>query len=141
MKSEIYSKLEMLIHLDKIFDSVTNELTSFWGDDDIPLTIYASKIALTLVEKWDCIENEARINVFSYIEEFLNDDSNLLQEIICTGFLERLMNDASAERIDFYLLAEYLGDKSLAYCRAYNEFTGNFQHMPIVVSQNENQND
>ena len=62
--------------------------------------------------------------VLELIEIGLEKGTEPLRVAICTGFLERLLAEASAGRLPFGVLAPWLGARSLEYCREWDRFTG-----------------
>lgn len=109
---DLYSKFKL--EYDNMHD--------IWGDD-FPLTVLSSNYAKIVVESWINISNEKLLKIFEYVETLLNKDSEKLKDIICTGFLERLMHEVSEGKIEYIHLLNYLGSESKKYCDAYNSFT------------------
>ena len=85
------------------------------------LTCYAEDI---LNMSYITIEKQQKIEkIFSVIEFFLNEGDNNVKDASATCFLENLLNDASSGRVKSEMFVHYLGIKSIAYCKAWDEFT------------------
>jgi hypothetical protein len=62
--------------------------------------------------------------VFALIEELMTEGSTRVHEAAATCFLENLQNYVSSGLIPAESFVHLLGEKSRAYCRAWDEFTG-----------------
>lgn len=62
--------------------------------------------------------------VFNTIEQCLTEGDKLVREAVTTGLLEALLSESDDGRLDFKLISNYLGSKTLEYCRAWDQFTG-----------------
>jgi hypothetical protein len=62
--------------------------------------------------------------VLRLLEDALETGSEELRDLVCTGFLERLMTEASFGRFQFVDIDSSLGPRSRAYCHAWDRFTG-----------------
>lgn len=76
--------------------------------------------------------SDEELTIYAFVEEIRvlyskypeKTDENLLDNAVCTCFLENLLNDASAGGISYSRFIPHLGEKSKEYCRAWDEFTG-----------------
>lgn len=72
-----------------------------------------------------CTANREKTReVFSLIELFLNKGDKDVKDAATTNFLENLINYTSSGRLKPEQFIHYLGPKSKAYCKAWDEFTG-----------------
>jgi hypothetical protein len=62
--------------------------------------------------------------IFNLAETFMIEGDERLQTAIATGFLEALLAESSAGRLDFRRIAPFLGKKSREYARAWDQFCG-----------------
>lgn len=62
--------------------------------------------------------------IFETIEMLMTDGDEEVSTAAATGFLESLLHSASAGRIDAARFVGLLGERSRAYCREWDRFTG-----------------
>ena len=70
--------------------------------------------------------------IYKYVESVINEYRNYAKEsdefkfanAACVSFLENLLNMASSERIRYDRFIPYLGEKSKAFCKEWDKFTG-----------------
>lgn len=62
-------------------------------------------------------------NIFDFVEFLLCNGDESIQNAVATSFLEYLLNKAPDE-IKFNVFAKYLGENTIKYCKAWDEFTG-----------------
>ncbi|NJN53980.1 MAG: hypothetical protein HC804_04000 [Anaerolineae bacterium] len=61
--------------------------------------------------------------IFNLMEQFLVEGEPIVQDVTATCFLENLINRAGTT-LDPKTFVHLLGPKSIAYCQAWDEFTG-----------------
>lgn len=62
-------------------------------------------------------------NIFILVEFLMYNGNNSVKDAIATCFLENLLNK-DPEKIQFIKFRQYLGKETIAYCRAWDIFTG-----------------
>ena len=69
-------------------------------------------------------ENEKEIeNIFILVEFLMCAGDEYVQTVIATYFLEYLLSK-DPDEIQFIKFRQYLGKETIAYCRAWDKFTG-----------------
>ncbi len=69
-------------------------------------------------------DNEVEIKkIFDFIEFLLCNGDESVQNAMTTSFLEYLMSK-DPDEIKFSKFAKYLGENTIAYCKAWDKFTG-----------------
>jgi hypothetical protein len=63
------------------------------------------------------------IRIFDFVEYMLIDGDEPVQNAIATSFLEYLQNQ-DPDEIQFSKFSKYMGKEAIAYCKAWDEFTG-----------------
>ena len=102
------------------------------GDDqestawpELPPTLEMSELAGTFADAVVSGLPADRIAaVMRTVEQALREGDERVKDAVATGFLERLMTEASAGRMSFEQLTDHLGPESRRYCEAWDEFTG-----------------
>ncbi len=61
--------------------------------------------------------------IFDFVEFLMSNGNELVQTAIATGFLEYLLSK-DPDEIQFIKFRQYLGHKTIEYCRAWDRFTG-----------------
>ena len=61
--------------------------------------------------------------VFDLVESLLTDGEESVKDAVGTGFLESLLSESSAGRLDFRKIAAFLGQNAVQYCREWDKFT------------------
>lgn len=92
-------------------------------DDSLPTLRFAG-LARVLVSNVDQMSSSEIADVMGAIERGMTNAAPSVADAVATGFLERLLSDASAGRLTFSTLAPFLGQASREYCQAWDEFTG-----------------
>lgn len=93
--------------------------------DATPETLKFSNLAVDFARAINAGATDEDIRqVLAIAEHGLQDGSTDLKDAVATGFLERLMAEASAGRLDFRRIAPNLGHRSRQYCREWDDFTG-----------------
>jgi hypothetical protein len=105
-------------------DVLAKMLQHDWGDADPPYTILFGQIGHALAIAASRMKDDEKERVFSAIELIMTEGTRQTRDAVATGLLEALQADASAGFLDFREVAPFLGDKSIEYCRAWDEFTG-----------------
>lgn len=87
-------------------------------------------MTLVLAEFGKILADAAKANDFVFLARALSlveicmTDEPLIRDAVATGQLESLMSEALAQRLEFSLVARCLGEKSRAFCREWDAFTG-----------------
>ncbi len=82
----------------------------------IPFVDYVAEV----IKSMDALKLK---EIFDYVEFLMCNGNEQVQIAITTGFLEGLLNK-DPDEIQFINFHQYLGHKSIEYCRAYDRFTG-----------------
>lgn len=98
-----------------------DDYVNYWGSDlgsleVIPFAYYTV----------DEIKSENYLTVediFIFIEFLMCNGNQAVQDVVATCYLESLLN-RDPEEIQFIKFRQYLGKETIAYCRAWDEFTG-----------------
>jgi hypothetical protein len=61
--------------------------------------------------------------IFDFVEYLICEGDDYVQTALTTSYLEYLMSK-DPDEIQFSKFAKYLGENSIEYCRAWDEFTG-----------------
>ena len=106
------------------FATVVLRLTREWEPAQPPTTLMMAEFA-------DVISGAARSggtervrDALALVEVLLKSGCAELKDAAATGLLEKLLADASSGKLDFTLIAPFLGELSKFYCREWDRFTG-----------------
>jgi len=99
-------------------------LTEEWKPETPPPTIIMSALGDTLAGAAVGFSGEDLECVFLAVEGLLDSGDEKVKDATATGLLEALLAQASANKVDFTLFAQYLGPQSRRYCREWDRFTG-----------------
>jgi hypothetical protein len=72
-------------------------------------------------QKWS---DDDLVRVFVLVESLLGDGEETVKDAVATGFLESLLNESAAGRLDFRRIFAVLGQRAIQYCREWDKFTG-----------------
>lgn len=95
-----------------------------WEPESPPLTVAMSTLGQVVasgMQIWSTTDLKA---VFDLVESLLADGEESVKNAVSTGFLESLLSESSAGRLDFRKIAPFLGHKAIQYCREWDKFTG-----------------
>lgn len=98
-------------------------LVAEWSPEELPPYVLLAEFAGILcanLSEWSPTQLHA---VFATAEHILQNGDELAGELVATGFLESLLNRSSAGTLDFRVIADHLGDHSIAYCLAWDVVT------------------
>ena len=107
-------------YIEPIFESFKAE----WLPDDLPFTIIFSDIGHSLCNQTKKSTPKELKEIWRIIEDLMVRGDLTVREAVATGLLETVLGEASAERFDMALVAFFLGPESIAYCHAWDAFTG-----------------
>ncbi len=117
--SEAVSKLTQL---DPAFEAVYRRVAAQSAPDPPPITVvfafYGRDVARAAARGLELA------SVLNLVESFMQDGAQDVKDAVATGFWEAVLAEASAGRLDFRLIAPHAGPASLAFCRAWDTFTG-----------------
>ncbi|MBX9744836.1 MAG: hypothetical protein K2X08_06475 [Chlamydiales bacterium] len=101
----------------------------YWGDyirdfgSDLGLTIQMLPFGKYTIDTIKS-NNETEIKkIFDFVEFLLCAGDDSVQTAMTTSYLEYLMSK-DPDEIKFSTFVKYLGKESIAYCRAWDQFTG-----------------
>jgi hypothetical protein len=124
MLSSPYENIRCLADITKPTREAFQALEVEWRPELPPLILAAGMIGRSLAKNVDYIPGEELQTVFNLAEKFLVESDDETGTAVATGFLESLLSQSSARRVDFRKLGPLLGDESRKYCRAWDQFTG-----------------
>jgi len=108
---------------DSLAEAVARERAD-WEPEPPPLTVVMSRLGRAVASgAQGCSETDLK-PVFELVESLLTDGEESVKDAVATGFLESLLGESSAGRLDFRKIAALLGEKAVEYCREWDEFTG-----------------
>lgn len=96
----------------------------YWNGEEAGLCNDMSEFSRYVADLILTNQLESLPQIFSLVEEFLNEGNQQVQEAIATCFLENLINCCSSDDLDAEAFIHLLGPASEAYCKAWDEFTG-----------------
>lgn len=97
---------------------------NYWGEDD-GIVRQASTLTDYVVDVVKSQDDNEIERIFDFIEFLMCHANQSAQEAVATGFLEDLLNRDPHE-IQLIKVYQHLGEETLAYCRAWDKFTGVF---------------
>ena len=95
-----------------------------WQPDLPPSTVAMGTVARTLAAGMDRTPRDQIRKLLDFVEKLLTKADSNTKDAVATGFLESLLGEASAGRLDFAVIDALLGDESRNYCHAWDNFTG-----------------
>ena len=101
------------------------QLIEEWSPDAPPLTIVFSSLGRSLCCHSSTSSDKALMEICTVIEELMNRGDDTVKDAVATGMLEGMLGESSAGMCDMLTLAPFLGAQTKAYCRSWDEFTGN----------------
>lgn len=100
------------------------ELEHEWKPNLPPVTLAMGTVGRVLAGEVDRISKDEIQAVFDAAESLLLESDEETKNAVTTGFLESLLAQASAGRLDFRRIGPMLGNESRKYCREWDRFTG-----------------
>ena len=101
------------------------EHTEFWGEKKPGLCNELRAFSLFIMDVLLQNKNDSKTkSMFDLIEYLILNGDKQLQDAVKTSVLEGLINYSSSGRLKPEQFIHYLGPKSKAYCKAWDEFTG-----------------
>jgi hypothetical protein len=112
--------------LDKVpeFKTAWQVHLDFWGEDEAGLSNDIAEFASFIISNIVKMDDEKKKNIFRLVEDCLNDGDEFVKDAIATCFLENLLNAVSDKKLSSESFIHFLGGKSRAYCKSWDEFTG-----------------
>ena len=98
------------------------EHVAWWAPDPVPPTIRMGKLATAMVDAGATLSLDQVTALFDTVEDLLVHGNDDVQTAVATGFLEQLMEEVAAGRVDMATVAEFLGPASRAHCEAWEQF-------------------
>lgn len=103
------------------FESLVKE----WSPEEPPLTVMFAELGRGLCRHAPVASDAELIEICAAIEDLILRGEETVQNAVATGLLEAMLAESSTGSFDMSILAGFLGAESKAYCRAWDEFTGN----------------
>ncbi len=109
--------------VDQRFNAALKTVAEDWAPEKPPVTFIMAEFGKVLA-------NAARANNLGLLASGLSlvetcmMDEQPVRDAVATGLLESLLSEASAQRLEFAVVAQCLGEKSKAFCREWDSFTG-----------------
>jgi hypothetical protein len=122
--SSTYEKIRRLADLTSPTRESLRELEREWEQNPPPFTVAMGTVGRSLASEVGRISRDELRAVFDLAENFLVGSDEETKTAVATGFLESLLAQASAGRLDFRRIGPMLGDESRKYCREWDRFTG-----------------
>jgi hypothetical protein len=98
-----------------------DELEREWAPDPVLSTVLFGEAAHAL--SVDLVHQEL-LGTLNVIEDVLRNGLPEVRDAVATGFLEALLAESSAGRLDLRPFIPSLGPEAIAFCRAWDQFTG-----------------
>jgi hypothetical protein len=102
-----------------------NEINDVWKDSPpgihLEMIIFSDFMRNILENNQE--DSEKTKQTFLFIEQFMSDGTEEVQEAVATCFLENLINAISRGRIPAASFVPLLGPESKKYCKAWDEFS------------------
>lgn len=95
-----------------------------WEPESPPLTVAMSTLGRVVASGTQGRSDTDLKPVFDLVESLLTDGEESVKDAVATGFLESLLSESSAGRLDFRRIAALLGQRAVHYCREWDKFTG-----------------
>jgi hypothetical protein len=106
----------------KLGDAASAVITD-WLPDAVPPTVGLGALGAALVSAERDISDQALSRIASCVEDFLATNGTDA-DAIATGFLEAICNRSEHRPANVERVARNLGDRAVAYIRAWDKFTG-----------------
>lgn len=97
-------------------------LVADWAPETPPPTTRFGALATAMVDAAGTLGLEQVRSIFDTVEDLLTTGPDSVQTAVATGFLEQLMAEVHAGRVDIATVAEFLGPASYEYCDAWETF-------------------
>lgn len=120
-----HSAVESLIRVSSRLRIAYEGLNNDWFPDVPPLTIVFSNLGRDLCRHASSLTDVELQKVCDSIEILLDQGQEVVKNAVATGMLEAMLAESSAGRFDMSVLSAFLGQRTKAYCRSWDAFTGN----------------
>ena len=100
---------------ESLVDYVTDEGEFMW------FSIVSSPLAKSVCGKFSVGDYEYSDSLFLEVEYLIKNGSQVVRDIVCTGFLESMQNQTE---LDGKYWAPLLGEEATAFCKAMDDFYG-----------------
>ena len=110
--------------LSKPTEKALKALEADWNPDAPPVTIAWAEMAHAIASHVMNIPEDSSAALFNHAEGLLVQGDEDTKAGVATGFLESLLAQSSAGRMDFQLIGPLLGKECREYCRAWDTFCG-----------------
>ena len=114
---------ERIGEISELFANAIDDTKRDWDGAPGPY-ILMSSICHCIADNISKLNKQELKTVFDIIEDLLESDNDSTKDLVCTSFLENLQNLASTGKFDFRTVAGNLGRESIAFCKAWDNFTG-----------------
>ena len=116
--------IERIQTLSPSLKTVVDALLIEWQPDEPPPTIVLSSIGRHLTSRTTDLDERENLEIWDCVEYLLEHGDEVVKDSVATGLLEAVLSASSANSFDFRSIAGYLGERSKAYCQAWDRFTG-----------------
>jgi hypothetical protein len=123
MKS-VYRNIVDLANLTAPSRRALRELEREWKPELPPSTVAMAEIGRSVAAGLHEIPDRELRVLLASLEELLANGDEETRIAVATGFLEALLAQSSAGRLDFSKIAPFLGKESRKYCIEWDRFTG-----------------
>jgi len=103
----------------RAYDMIVEE----WKPEQAPITIIMAEYGLTTADAVSKLDYSAMRKVMTIVEECMVQEGEVANAV-GTGLVEALLSESSAGRINFVIIAPFVGEKTRRFCREWDAFTG-----------------
>ncbi len=115
----------------RLRDAASAEVAE-WQPEVVPPTVGLGALGAALVSAEQEIDDDSLDRIASCVEDFLSlSGSNA--DAVATGFLEAIFNRAEDSTASVKRIVRHLGDRALAYIRAWDEFSSEVHPVSILL--------
>jgi len=106
------------------FAEAYGSLNEEWRPDVPPTTIVFSMLGRAFCRHANRTTEEQMVAIWKTVEELILNGDDAVKNAVATGFLEAVLSESSAGRCSISSVSGHFGPATIAYCKAWDEFTG-----------------
>jgi hypothetical protein len=118
------SAVSRLVNSSDVLKTKYESLRREWQPDEPPPTIVFSSLGRCLCRNVSTFNDVELSSIWQGIEELILNGDTVVSTGVTTGLLEVVLAEASAGRLSMRQFVPFIGPRSIAYCRAWDTFTG-----------------
>jgi hypothetical protein len=119
-----YFNVKRLAEMHTGTEQALQVLEKDWDPELPPITVAMTTVGRALAANAKTLSADELAAIFGFAEKLLTEGDKSTQEATATGFLEALLSEASAGRLDFSMIDPFLRPESRKYSLAWDDFTG-----------------